>query len=48
MLHSLPQCLGRLLLLDLQPGVVVDNEDFWHEPRADRDALALVPVVPFG
>jgi hypothetical protein len=43
-LHPLPQGLGRLRLLDLQPVVVVDNEDFRHEPHTHGVALAECAV----
>src|SRR2546425_100516 len=39
-LHTLPQRLGRVRILDLQSVVVVDHEDFRHEPRAHGVALA--------
>src|SRR5215475_13060142 len=43
-LHALPQSLRRLLLLDLQSVVVVDHEDFRHEPGAHGVALAECAV----
>src|SRR5262245_19919284 len=47
-LDTLTQRFGRLLMLDLQMVVVVDNENFRHEPHAHGVALAQRAVHDYS